>query len=145
MTGFRLGLYSMLAAILLLEPARAEAVVAARTLQVGHVLSHADLVVTDKRFAGAVTNIDAVVGLEVARTLYASRPVRSTDLREPALVTRNQLIRLVYSNRGLSIATMGRALERAAEGALIPVLNLSSKKTVHGVVRADGSVAVEGF
>ncbi len=47
-----------------------------------------------------------------------------------------------YVNGPLRIVTDGRALDRAAAGEMVRVMNLASKQTVTGVVAADGSIEV---
>lgn len=120
----------------------ADTVVASRTLPAGAVLSSADVEIIDADVPGAATRLDEVVGLELRATLYAGRPVRDALLGAPALVTRNQVVTLQYHRGGLAIVTEGRALGRAGVAERVRVLNLSSRETVWGVVRIDGSVSV---
>ena len=47
-----------------------------------------------------------------------------------------------YASGPLRIVTDGRALDRAAAGELVRVMNLASKQTVTGMVAADGSIEV---
>ena len=75
-------------------------------------------------------------------TLKWRRPVRPGDVGPPAIVERNQVVPLTYLNGGLAIRTEGRVLDRAAAGEAVRVMNLASRTTVTGVVRADGSVEV---
>jgi flagella basal body P-ring formation protein FlgA len=60
----------------------------------------------------------------------------------PALVERNSIVRMNYSRGPLRIVTDGRALDRAAVGETVRVMNLSSKQTVTGTVAPDGSIEV---
>ena len=51
-------------------------------------------------------------------------------------------MRLSYASGPLTIVTEGRALDRAAAGEPVRVMNLASKQTVTGTVAPDGSVEV---
>jgi flagella basal body P-ring formation protein FlgA len=62
----------------------------------------------------------------------------------PALIARNQIVTLFYHSGPLVIAAEGRALGRAGPGDALRVMNLSSRSTVTGFVRPDGTVLVSG-
>lgn len=113
------------------QPIRAQAVVAASdvTLLPGHT-------------PGALSDPAEAVGLEARVTLYPGRPIRADQLGPPALILRNQIITLRYSNAGLEIVTDGRALDRAGLGDRVRVMNLKSRATVTGRVAGPGLVEV---
>ena len=80
--------------------------------------------------------------MEAKVALYPGRPILASQLGAPALVERNAMVRMSYASGPLRIMTEGRALDRAAAGELVRVMNLASKQTVTGVVAADGSIEV---
>lgn len=123
-------------------PATAETVIAARTLRAQSVLTPADLRLSDAETPGAYTSVDEVVGLEARVALYAGRPILSGEVGPPALIDRNQIVTLLYQQSGLEIVAEGRALGRAGLGDRLRVMNLASRHTVTGRVRADGTVVV---
>ena len=49
---------------------------------------------------------------------------------------------MIYADGPLRIATEGRALDRAAAGEAVRVMNLASRQTVTGTVAPDGSIEV---
>ena len=122
--------------------AQAEALVATHTIRAQTILTEADLQITDANIAGAISDLDAAIGLETRITLYAGRPIRLDDLGAPAIIDRNQIVTLGYSGTYLSIQTEGRALARGGVGDIIQVMNLNSRSTVTGRILADGSVSV---
>jgi len=126
----------------LAAPAGAETVLAARTLRAQTIVTAADLVVKDVTVAGAARSIDEIVGLETRVALYAGRPVRPGDVGPPAIIERNQIVPLVFDRAGLMIRSEGRSLMRASTGDYIRVMNLESRITVSGRVRADGRIYV---
>lgn len=126
-----------------LTDARADTVVAARTLPAHTRVELSHLAISGADTPGAFTDPYAAEGLETRVTIYAGRPIRHSDLTAPALVERNQIIELVYLRGTLRIATEGRALGRGAEGDRLRVMNLSSRNTLFGIVAPDGSVHVD--
>jgi flagella basal body P-ring formation protein FlgA len=126
------------------SPIAADSLTTTRVIRAKTVLTKADVVVIAATVPEALTDVDAAVGLEARVTLYPGRPLRRGDIGPPALVERNQIITLVYSVGGLGITTEGRALDRGGVGDSVSVMNLTSRKTVVGQLREDGSVYV-GF
>jgi flagella basal body P-ring formation protein FlgA len=62
------------------------------------------------------------------------QPLRRTDLMKPQVVHRDDNITLVYEVPGIMLTTRGKALEGGAEGDVINVLNVQSKRTIQGTV-----------
>ena len=120
-------------------PALADDVVAARTMRIGTIVSVGDVVTRGEQPS---TGIDAMIGLEVRRVIYAGRPIARTDLGPPTLVHRNEIVSMVYSVGGLQMRTDGRALGRGGLGEVIDVMTLSSRQKVRATVAAPGRVEV---
>lgn len=137
----RLGL---LAAVSLMSVnfGQAQTIVPVSTIQPGEVLSVVDLRVAEGDVKGAIRDAESAVGLEARTVLYAGRPIRSRDLGPPAVIERNQIVSLIFSVGGMSIMTAGRALDRAASGDSIRVMNLASRTTVSGRASPSGAVRV---
>ncbi|MEX0276022.1 MAG: flagellar basal body P-ring formation chaperone FlgA [Ruegeria sp.] len=120
----------------------AEIIVPTRTIRAKEVIVAEDLEIKASNMAGAVTSAAALIGQEARVALYPGRPIRQTDVGPPAIVDRNDLVTLVFGRTFLSITTEGRALGRGAVGERIRVMNLSSRTTVSGVIRPDGTIEV---
>ena len=102
-----------------------------------------DAVALSEEFVpGAVAELAAVIGREARVTLYPGRPILSHQVGAPALIERNQLVRMHFASGALSIVTEGRALDRAGVGELVRVMNLASRQIVTGSVKADGTIEV---
>ena len=132
----------LVAAGMAADAALAETVATVRPVRAGSVIAEADLEVLDDVIPGTVAGIAEAVGQEAKVTLYPGRPIQLNQLGPPALVDRNQLVRMVYSSGPLSIATEGRVLDRAGIGESVRVMNLTSRQTVSGVVAPDGTIEV---
>jgi flagella basal body P-ring formation protein FlgA len=86
---------------------------------------------------------DRAVGMQLRRSMRAGSAVRAADLARPDLVQRDQSVVVVYQTPGLYLTTRGKALENGAEGDVVNVLNLQSKRTVTGVVTGRGQVTIQ--
>ncbi len=122
--------------------AQAEVLVAAKTIRANSVLSADDVAISPQSSQLGLTDPQDAIGMETRVVLYAGRPIRAEDLQSPALVNRNQIVPLVFQQGGLTITTMGRALDRGASGDIIRVMNMQSKSTLFGTVGQDGRITV---
>jgi flagella basal body P-ring formation protein FlgA len=96
--------------------AHAGAVTPVRAIRAQTILAADDLTEMAEDVPGAVAAIDAAVGLEAKTTLYPGRPVLVTQIGPPALVERNQPVRMTFAEGPLLITTEGRALDRGGFG-----------------------------
>ncbi|MCC7320132.1 MAG: flagellar basal body P-ring formation protein FlgA [Rubellimicrobium sp.] len=132
----------VLCLILAAGAARAEVVVAARTIPARSLITDSDLILRDLDVPGAIADPADAVGMEARVALYANRPIRPGDIGLPAIIERNQIVTLVFARGSLLITTEGRALDRAGPGDVIRVMNLASRTTVGALIGADGSAHV---
>jgi len=134
----------LLAAWASLAAARADTVVAAGTIRGQSLIGPSDVALVDGTTPGAVSTLEQVIGMEARVNLFPGRPIRTGDLRQPAIVDRNEIVTIRFENGGLLILTEGRAMDRAAEGELLRVMNLSSRNTITARASAPGLVTVGG-
>jgi flagellar basal body P-ring formation protein FlgA len=123
------------------------AVFAKRTLRVGALVTAADVELqslAEHRAAGVATSLEAVVGQEVRRNLYANRPVMTEDVGAPTVVHRNSLVTIAYASGSLQLTALGRAIDSAGLHEPIRVVNIDSRVTVVGKVTGPGTVRVGG-
>jgi flagella basal body P-ring formation protein FlgA len=124
----------------------AQVITLARPLARGAVIKSADIV-SERRPrselpADALIRPDQAIGMSVRNALAAGRLLRHNDVMRPELVARNEAVTLVYEVPGITLTVRGRAASSGAEGDLIEVLNVQSKRTVQGVVTGPGRVVV---
>jgi len=132
----------LLGLLVVTGPAMAESLVATHTIRAQTTITADDFAAVDADIPGALSDPAAVIGLEAKVTIYAGRPLTVAAVGAATLVERNQTISLVFRSGGLSILTEGRALSRGGVGDVIKVMNMSSRTTVSGIIRADGTVSV---
>jgi flagella basal body P-ring formation protein FlgA len=123
-----------------------EAAVPLRTLAQGEIVKASDLTLTrrpkSELVAAAVATVEQAAGLIAKRALAAGKPIRQADLMKPELVARNETVTIVFEMPGIMLTTRGKALEAGAQGDLVNVLNVQSKRTVQATVTGPGRVTV---
>lgn len=134
--------FLLMIALMVPHSSLADTVVAARTIRAQSILTASDLVFKDIEVAGGINDITQIVGRESRVALYAGRPIRHADIGPAALITRNQVVQIVFESQGLSITAEGRSLGRAGLGEAVKVMNTASRNTVYGIVGSDGRVFV---
>lgn len=87
-------------------------------------------------------NLDDVLGKRVRVPIRANTPVRSDYLEKVPLVKNGQMVTIVAENGDLRVTATGMARGSGAEGELIMVQNMNSKKSVQARVIDAGTVAV---
>ncbi|MEZ5684470.1 MAG: flagellar basal body P-ring formation chaperone FlgA [Paracoccaceae bacterium] len=132
----------LVALIVLPSLAQADSVLARRTLRAQTVISAADLQQVSESYAGAISDPAEAIGLETRVAIYAGAPVSSEALQPPAVISRNQVVDLVFRRGGLLIRTEGRALDRAASGETIRIMNVASKVVLRARVQPNGEAHV---
>ncbi|HVV80465.1 MAG TPA: flagellar basal body P-ring formation chaperone FlgA [Pseudolabrys sp.] len=89
-----------------------------------------------------ITNPDQAIGMAARTVINAGRPMRTTELMKPELVERGESVTIIYQSPGLMLAVRGKASDGGAEGDMIDVVNLQSKRVVRGTIIGRGQVAV---
>jgi flagella basal body P-ring formation protein FlgA len=123
-----------------------EAAILTRSVERGEVLKASDVVIERRPKADVGNDAavrESVVGMQTRRQLSAGRPLHVLDLVKPDLVTRDQNVTLIYQNAGIYLTVRGKATDSGAEGDVVSVMNLQSKRVVSGTVIGRGQVAIE--
>lgn len=87
-------------------------------------------------------NLQAYIGQELNRTVYAGHTIDISYVRAPTLIKRNAQINMVYSFGALQVTAKGRALQMGGKGDLISVMNLSSRKKITATITGVDMVEV---
>ncbi|MGG5808792.1 flagellar basal body P-ring formation chaperone FlgA [Falsiroseomonas sp. CW058] len=120
--------------------------VAARRLALGEVVGTGDVrlvrVPASRLRPGAAQRADQVVGQAMRRPAGADQPLLLADLAQPVAVERGATVTMVYEAPGMQLTAQGRAMEAAARGAAVAVMNIASRQVVEAVVVAPGRVRV---
>uniref|UniRef100_UPI0022EA8D16 flagellar basal body P-ring formation chaperone FlgA n=1 Tax=Falsiroseomonas oryzae TaxID=2766473 RepID=UPI0022EA8D16 len=122
--------------------------VAARRMAAGETLRAADVrlirVPASRLRPGAAQEAEVVLGQALRRPAAADQPLLLADLVQPVAVERGQTVTMLYQVPGMVLTAQGRAMEAAARGAAVPVMNLHSRLVVQAEVIGPGRVRVGG-
>ncbi len=116
------------------------------TLAAGTILSSADFelvpVPVKTANAGGYADLDQLVGKQLVRQSRSGMMLKPADVSEPTVVTRNDLVTVTLKAGPMTLTVKGQALSTVAAGENVDVLNTVTKKILHGVARADGTVEI---
>ena len=98
----------------------------------------------DRISPGVVTDINDVLGKRLRTSIKQPNTIITRNmLREPVMVKRGNLVRIVLEKGPLRITTMGLSKQNGAFGDIIKVKNISSKNVIYAKVMEDSLVHVE--
>ncbi len=120
--------------------------VLARSVAPGEVIQVSDIdwmaIRIDRVAANAVTDPKQLVGFTARRPLRASHMLRISDIAMAPAIHRGTMVTLMVQTENMTLTAQGRALEDAAIGQPIRVINPMSNKTLTGVVKDATTVTI---
>ncbi|MEM6680306.1 MAG: flagellar basal body P-ring formation chaperone FlgA [Pseudomonadota bacterium] len=130
-------------------PSQAEAgetLRAARLLSPGEILEAEDLI-AEAAVPGESSDeqhrrLRPLLGMRLRQAVPAGGVIGPEDVTLPPLVKRNTRVTLQVTAGGLRLLAEGRALDEAPLGGTVPVINLSTRRQVSGIVVGPGRVEV---
>ncbi len=93
----------------------------------------------------SLRNSTEIIGMTAAQNLRIGSFIKSADINTPVLIKKNQLVTLILERPGMSLKTQGKAMEDAGLNETISVMNIHSKRIVHGIALASGVVKIQHF
>jgi len=119
-----------------------------RLISAGDVIAADDLewqAVHLTRLSGnSLTDAEQLVGRMAKRPLKAGQILRQSDVAVSPVIRKNDLIRLVVKTGQMTLSVQGKAMQDAAMGQTIRVVNVNSNRQLTGTVIDAGTVAI-GF
>ncbi len=91
---------------------------------------------------GAMKNIDSVIGMRTKKSISPNKIITINMLEPPYLVFKNQPITIVSYIGNLKVTSKGIALKNGTKEEQIPFKNISSGKTLKGMVIAPNKILV---
>jgi flagella basal body P-ring formation protein FlgA len=92
--------------------------------------------------SSGVATLEQLVGKQLTRQSRGGLLLRATDVKEPQVVERNALVTVILSTGPLTLTVKGQALNSAAIGEPVQVLNSVSRKILYGVALPSGAVEI---
>jgi flagellar basal body P-ring formation protein FlgA len=120
--------------------------VLARSVAPGEVIQLADLdwmaIRIDRVAANAVTDPKQLIGFTARRPLRSSQMLRMSDITMAPAIHRGSMVTLMVQTENMTLTAQGRALEDAAIGQPIRVVNTMSNKPLTGIVKDQTTVVI---
>lgn len=91
----------------------------------------------------AVQDLDRAVGMVARSGIFRGEVLTNSHLTPKQIIKRNQTVTVESRAGGLVVRGRARAMDNGCAGDAITCLNVESKQTFQGVVRADGVVVVQ--
>lgn len=119
-----------------------------RNMRSGEIISADDIAMQSINVRGYdqfVTSADQLIGQSARRSLVANRPIRPLDIGQPVLISRGQLVTILYQTDNMALTATGKAMENAGMNQTITVVNGQSNRTIQAVVTGPNLVTVHGM
>lgn len=116
-------------------------------LRNGDIIGETDIdwiVIPEKKIQrDLVMKSDTLVGMTPRRSLLAGKPVLEGDLERPQIVTRGEIVTVIYKDGPMRLSAKGKALQNGAKGDAIRISNVNSNRTLQGFVTNTKEVTVQ--
>ncbi len=116
------------------------------SLSSGTIISQGDIEmrVVSYNFAKSTGLIskEQIVGMQLKRPTRSGMMLRPSDITKPETVKRSAMVTIYYKKGPLTLTANGQALNSAATGEMVSVLNVKSKNIVQGIATYSGAVEI---
>ena len=117
-----------------------------RALPVDSILSPEDIemrsVPLQYANSAGVPMLEQLVGRQLQRNQLGGTALKLSDVVEPTLISRNQIVTLFLKSGAMTLTVKGQALNDASVGQSVSVLNLLSNTVVQGIAKSPGTVEI---
>lgn len=112
----------------------------------GEVINQNDIAYVTRKASTVGPNViqsaGEMIGSTPRRAIAAGVVISPNDLQMPQMVSRGEMVTMVFDNNGMRLTTKGRALEDGAMGQSIKVSNSGSNRTIEGRVTGAKQITV---
>ena len=112
--------------------------VIARYMQPGEKILEEDLnyklIRVSKIGRNTLTDANDIIGKSPRRTVRPGTLLTLNNLGDPVTVHKGKLVSVIFKKGGISLAVTGRALEPGAEGDIIRIENIASRKVIQAQI-----------
>lgn len=88
---------------------------------------------------------EELLGMTPRRVANSGEPLSLNEIEAPIIVTRGDMITMIFNDGPIYLTARGKALEHGAKGDVIRVVNPASNQTVEGTVTADKEITIRKF
>jgi flagella basal body P-ring formation protein FlgA len=116
------------------------------TKAAGSVLSSDDvemrLIPLRQAEGSGAASLDQLIGKQLTRQSRGGMLLRASDVTERRVIDRNAVVTVILNQGAMTLTVKGQALNGAAEGQPVQVLNSVSRKILFGTAMPNGTVVV---
>ncbi len=109
-----------------------------RNIAVNEILGRGDIeeikVPRERLAADAIIDPTQIVNKSARHALRAGQPLRASDIEEPLLVHKGDLVSVELRTPTMELSAQGKALEDGALGTSVRVVNTQSNRTIEAIV-----------
>ncbi len=95
-----------------------------------------------RRIQGLIRSARHLVDTEATRTIRAGQPLSLNDIKAASVIRKDDPIQLIFETGALRLTVSAKALNDAAKGETVRVVNLQSRRTMDAVAHAPGEARV---
>ena len=124
-----------------------EIYVSSKRLLKNHIITDADvelkrIELTNKKVGKFVTDRSEIIGRRVLRMVSSNKFILGSNLGQPLMVKRDDVVTVIARRGNIYIEVTGRALQDGSKGDIIKVRNIDSKRLLTAEVISDDKVAI---
>ena len=83
-----------------------------------------------------------IIGQVATRNMKNGAFITTQSLEQEKVVRKNQLVTIIFNMRGLNLKTQGKAMDDGGLNQTVAVMNILSKRIVHGTIKSAGIVEI---
>jgi flagella basal body P-ring formation protein FlgA len=121
-----------------------EIAVLKREVRSSDIIKESDIEIRDFAInatrSDTITDLSSLIGKAPVRSISAFRPIRLSEVANPAIVKKDAIVQMHYNLPGMEINTSAQVITTGAKGDVISVRNTTSKKIVQAVITDSGNV-----
>ncbi|PZO82054.1 MAG: flagella basal body P-ring formation protein FlgA [Micavibrio aeruginosavorus] len=91
---------------------------------------------------GTILKEADIIGMTPRRMVSGGRALISNDLERPQMVSRGDIITLVFESGPMMLTVKGKSMQSGAIGDLVRVSSIDSNKNLQGTVTAHREVTI---
>jgi flagellar basal body P-ring formation protein FlgA len=124
-----------------------EIYVSSKKLLKNHIITAGDvelkrIELTNKRVRDFVTDESEIIGRRVLRMVSSNKHIKGSNLGEPLMVRRDDVVTVVAQKGSIYIELTGQAMQDGSKGDIIKVRNINSKRIINAEVISDEKVSI---
>lgn len=116
------------------------------TLRSGDIIGKNDIIMIDMPVKNLQSDFllkeENIAGLTPRRMVEAGKPIRDREVEKPQLVGRGDFVTIVYESGPLTLTAKGKALQNGAAGDMVRLVNVTSNRSIEGIVSGDLTITV---